>query len=119
MSETRSKAEASKRTPEEIREEIELTREELGETVAAAAEKADVKKQAQAKVDDAKGQAKAKVEDAKDQAKAKIDGLKAAAPETPREGLQQAQSFAKKNPKPLGIAAALVALFLLWRLVKS
>lgn len=109
MSETGNRTETTgERSPEQIREEIEQTREELGETVAAAAEKADVKKQAQAKVEDAKGQAKAKVED-----------LKAAAPESPQEGLRQAQDFARDNPKPLAIAGAVLALFLLWRLVRS
>jgi ElaB/YqjD/DUF883 family membrane-anchored ribosome-binding protein len=78
-----------------------------------------VKKQAQAKVDDVKDQAKAKVEDAKGQAKDKVEDLKAAAPESPQEGLRQAQAFARENPRPVAIAGAVFGLFLLWRLVRS
>ncbi len=45
---------ASQRTPEQVREEIQQTRAELGDTVAALAEKTDVKAQAKQTVDDAK-----------------------------------------------------------------
>ncbi len=91
------KDKASEKSPAEIRAEIDDTREEMGETVADLAAKTDVKAQAQAKLDD----------------------VKAAAPESPQEGIAQAQAYAKQNPKPVAIAGALLALFLLWRLLKS
>jgi len=104
--------------PEEIREEIEETREELGDTVAAVAEKTDVKKQAQAKVEDVKAQAAEKADEAKQKAKELGEKAKAAAPESPAEGVQQAQTLAKQNPRPLAIAGAVVGLLMLWRLLR-
>jgi ElaB/YqjD/DUF883 family membrane-anchored ribosome-binding protein len=109
---------AEERRPEEIREEIEETREELGDTVAAVAEKTDVKKQAQAKVEDVKAQAQEKAEEAKQKAQELGEKAKAAAPESPAEGVQQAQTLAKQNPQPLAIAGAAVGLLLLWRLLR-
>jgi hypothetical protein len=82
------------KSPEEIQKEIEDTRAELGETVAAVAEATDVKRQAQAKVADVKAQASAKADEAK--AKAREFG----------------------NPKPLAIAGGVLALALLWRLIR-
>jgi ElaB/YqjD/DUF883 family membrane-anchored ribosome-binding protein len=105
------------KSPEEIREEIGETREELGDTVAAVAEKTDVKKQAKAKVDDVKAQASAKVDEAKDKAKELGDKAKEAAPESPAEGVQQARTLAEQNPQ-LAIAAAVVGLLVLWRLLR-
>jgi ElaB/YqjD/DUF883 family membrane-anchored ribosome-binding protein len=99
------------KTPTEIRGEIDQTREELGDTVEALAEKTDVKAQAKAKVDDVKSQAKAKVEEVKAKAAE-------AAPESPQEGVQQAQALVKQNPKPVAIAAGVIALLLLWRLLR-
>jgi ElaB/YqjD/DUF883 family membrane-anchored ribosome-binding protein len=109
---------AEEKSPEEIREEIEGTREELGDTVAAVTEKTDVKKQAQAKVEDVKAQASEKADEAKQKAKELGDKAKAAAPESPSEGVQQAQTLAKQNPKPVAIAGAVVGLLVLWRLLR-
>jgi preprotein translocase subunit SecF len=109
---------SEERGPEEIREEIEETREELGDIVAAVAEKTDVKKQAKAKVDDVKAQASAKADEAKLKAKELGEKAKAAAPESPSEGAQQARTLAKQNPAPLAIAAAVVGLLVLWRLLR-
>ena len=106
------------KSPEEIREEIEGTREELGDTVAAVTEKTDVKKQAKAKVDDVKSQAAAKAGEAKSKAKELGDKAKAAAPESPSEGVQQAQTIAKQNPTPVAIAGAVIGLLVLWRLLR-
>jgi transposase-like protein len=92
---------AEEKTPAEIRAEIEATRSEMGDTVEALAEKTDVKAQAKAKVEDVKAKAKA------------------AAPESPQEGVAQAQTLVKQNPKPAAIGAALVVLFILWRLLRS
>jgi hypothetical protein len=105
------------KAPDQIKEEIEETREELGDTIAAVAAKTDVKKQAQAKVDDVKAQATAKAEDAKAKAKEVGDKAKAAAG-SPPEGVQQAQALAKQNPKPLAVAGGLIAVLVLWRLVR-
>jgi ElaB/YqjD/DUF883 family membrane-anchored ribosome-binding protein len=99
------------KTPAEIRAEIDQTREDLGDTVEALAEKTDVKAQAKAKVDDVKSQAKAKVEEVKAKAAE-------AAPESPQEGVQQAQTLVKQNPKPAAIAGAALVLFVLWRLLR-
>jgi hypothetical protein len=88
------------KTPAEIRAEIDQTREELGDTVEALAEKTDVKAQAKAKVEDVKTK------------------VKAAAPESPQEGVQQAQTLVKQNPKPAAIAGVALALFVLWRLLR-
>jgi hypothetical protein len=89
------------KSPAQIRAEINETREEMGDTVEALAEKTDVKAQAKAKVEDVKAKAKA------------------AAPESPREGVEQAQTLVRQNPKPAAIAAALIVLFVLWRLLRS
>ncbi len=105
-------SEAEEKSPAEIRAEIEETRQKLGDTVEALAEKTDVKAQAKGKIEDVKGQAKAKVEDVKVKAKE-------AAPESPQEGVRQAQAVVKQNPKPTAIAGALVVLFVLWRLLRS
>lgn len=106
------KAGGEEKSPAEIRAEIDDTREELGDTVEALAEKTDVKAQTKAKVEDAKAQAKAKAEEVKAQ-------VKEAAPESPQEGVRQAQALARQNPKPLAIAAGVVVLFLLWRWLRS
>jgi hypothetical protein len=93
----------SERSAAQVRGEIEETRRELGETVAAVAEKTDVKKQAQAKADDIKAQASAKADEVKAQASAKAE---------------EAQAVARQNPKPAAIAGAVLALFILWRLLR-
>jgi len=89
------------KTPAEIRAEIDRTREELGDTVESLAEKTDVKAQAKAKVEDVKAKAKE------------------AAPESPQEGVQQAQALVKQNPKPAAIVGGLLVLFVLWRLLRK
>jgi len=81
------------------------------DTVEALAEKTDVKAQAKAKVEEVKSQAKAKVEEVKAKAAQ-------AAPESPQEGVEQAQTLVKQNPKPAAIAGVAVALFVLWRLLR-
>jgi hypothetical protein len=113
-----SAAGSEEKSPDQIREEIEDTREELGDTVAAVASKTDVKKQAQAKVEDVKAQASAKADETK--AKVKELGAKAkgAAPESPAEGVQQARALTEQNPKPFAIAGAVIAVLILWRLLR-
>ena len=56
-----------KRTPDEIRHDIEETREQLGETVEQLAAKADVKTRAQAKVAEVKTRARVKAAEASEQ----------------------------------------------------
>jgi hypothetical protein len=92
---------SEERSPAQIRTEIDETREEMGDTVEALAEKTDVKAQAKAKVEDVKAKAKA------------------ATPESPQEGVERARTLVKQNPKPAAIAAAIVVLFVLWRLLRS
>jgi ElaB/YqjD/DUF883 family membrane-anchored ribosome-binding protein len=116
---TQDKAVDADPTPAEIRQEIEETRAAMGDTVETLAEKTDVKAQAKAKVDDLKSQAQAKTDEAKAKAKDLGDKAKEAAPESPQEGVQQAQALVKENPKPAAIAAGVFVLFLLWRLLRS
>ena len=112
-----STEEKGSRDPKEIRVEIEETRGELGETVAAVTEKTDVKKHVQAKKEDLKAQAGAKADEAK--AKLKEVGEKAqeAAPDSARDGVQQAQRLAQENQVPLAIAGAFITGVLLGRLL--
>jgi ElaB/YqjD/DUF883 family membrane-anchored ribosome-binding protein len=88
------------KTPAQIRAEIDQTREGLGDTVEALAEKTDVKAQAKAKVDDVR------------------EKVRVAAPESPQEGVQQAQALVRQNPKPAAIAGTALVLFVLWRLLR-
>jgi ElaB/YqjD/DUF883 family membrane-anchored ribosome-binding protein len=55
--------ERKKRSPDELRRDIERTRSELGETVDALAQKADVKAQVSAKADDVKAQVSTKADE--------------------------------------------------------
>jgi ElaB/YqjD/DUF883 family membrane-anchored ribosome-binding protein len=91
---------AEEKSPEQIRAEIDTTREELGDTVEALTAKTDVKAQAKAKVEDVK------------------EKVKAAAPESPQEGVQQAQTLVRQNPRPAAIAGAVLVLLVLWRLLR-
>jgi hypothetical protein len=116
---TPAEGETEEKTPEEIRAEIDGTREELGDTVEALAAKTDVKAQAKAKVDEVKSQAQAKADEARTKAKELGDKAKEAAPESPQEGIQQAQALAKQNRKPAAILGGLLVLFILWRLLRS
>ena len=70
----------------------------------------DVKQQAQAKAEELKGQAGAKAKELSDKAKE-------AAPDSAREGVQQAQRLAKENPVPLALAGAFLAGVVLGRLL--
>lgn len=113
--------EQEKRSPEEIREDIEQTRDSLGDTAAAVAEKADVKKQAKAKVSGVKEKAGSTTGSATQRARDKRDELaskaKQAAPDSAGAAAQQAQQFAREKPVPLAIAGAFVAGFVLAKLL--
>lgn len=65
---------------------------------------------ASAKTDELKAQASAKAKELGEKAKE-------AAPESPGEGVAQAQRLARENPVPLAIAGAFLAGFLLGRLL--
>lgn len=95
-------ADTAPQDTQELRHEIEHTREELGDTVAALAEKADVK-----------AQAKHRVEDVKETVASKKDELvskaREAAPASAQSGAHSAAEAARRNPLPVGIAAALAA----------
>jgi len=86
-----------KRSPDEIRADIEETREDLGDTVEALAAKTDVK-----------GQAKAKLESVKEKVSGAKDGAADRTPESARDGLAQAKDAATSNPVPTAAIAAFV-----------
>jgi ElaB/YqjD/DUF883 family membrane-anchored ribosome-binding protein len=75
--------EREKRTPDELRHDIERTRSELGDTVDALAQKADVKAQVSAKADDVKAQVSTKADDVKAQVSTKADELARTAGQRP------------------------------------
>jgi hypothetical protein len=85
------------RDPQEIREDIELTRERLGETVEALAQKSDVKAQARAKIDEAKARAKQVM------------------PGSARQAASAAAVDAREHRKPLTLAGVALGAFLLGR----
>ena len=93
---------AGAQDPQELRREIEHTREELGDTVSALAEKADVKAQARHKVEDVKGTVSAKKDDL-------VSRTRAATPASAQQGMHTAADAARRNPLPVGVAAALAA----------
>jgi len=99
---------ASRRTPDEVRNEIEQTRRELGDTVAALAEKTDVKAQAKHVVDDAKENVTGRVSEIKQNVTGKKDDLlssaQAATPASAGDAAQRVKGFAGDN------AAVLVAI---------
>ena len=98
------------REPEEIRRDIEETRRDLGDTVAAVAEKADVKAQAKAKVDDVKGRVTGKKDEFADRAKQ-------AAPESGGQAAAQAKTVAQENQTALMVAGAVLAGYVLGRMM--
>jgi ElaB/YqjD/DUF883 family membrane-anchored ribosome-binding protein len=96
------------RDPQEIREDIEVTRQEMGETVEALAAKADVKGQAKQKVEDVKESVSAKKEDL-------LDKAKQASPETVTSSAQEVSHKVRENPWPLAALGAFAAGFLAGR----
>jgi len=104
-----------KRSPEEIREDIEQTREELGDTAAAVAQKTDVKEQAKAKVSGVKEKASAKADSVKQAATAKREEVAEKAPDSAGGAVARAQRFAEENPAALAIGGAFIAGFALGR----
>jgi ElaB/YqjD/DUF883 family membrane-anchored ribosome-binding protein len=87
-----------KKTPEQLRREIDQTREELGETAAALGAKTDVKGRAKERVDEIKHKASE------------------AAPSSAGNAAAQVRTTAQSNPIPFAAIGALVAGFALGRL---
>jgi gas vesicle protein len=104
---------------ERLKAQIEETREELGDTVAALARKTDVKAQAKEKVEDAKARAKERVDEVKERAGAVKDDVaekvQERTPEPVQARAQQAAEVARDNRRPIAIAAAVAAAFLMLR----
>lgn len=91
-----------RKSPEEIRAEIEQTREELGDTVEALAAKTDVKARAQDRVE----QAKQSATQLKDDVMAKA---KQATPESAGAGAAQISGTVQERPLPFATAGAFAA----------
>jgi ElaB/YqjD/DUF883 family membrane-anchored ribosome-binding protein len=96
------------RPPEQIQEDIEVTRQELGDTIEALAEKVDIR-----------GQAKQKVADARQAVMSKKDELlskrRETSPSAPSLVTQAAQK-ARENPLAVAAASAFAAGFIAGRL---
>jgi len=95
--------------PDEIRQQIQLTREELGQTVEALAEKTDVGAQARRKLEDTKATVTEKREEI-------LGKVKDAAPDSAAAAAAQASHAAQRNPIPLVLALGLAAGFALGRM---
>lgn len=95
--------------PDEIRDQIQVTREELGETVEALAEKTDVGAQARRRLEATKATVAEKREEI-------LGRVKQAAPDSATSAASQATSVASRNPLPLVAAGAVLLGFLLGRL---
>jgi ElaB/YqjD/DUF883 family membrane-anchored ribosome-binding protein len=98
------------RTPEQIREDIERTRGDLGDTVEALAAKTDVKGQAKQRAEEIKSNLQTKREELTGKARQ-------ATPAGAREGGQQVVAKVKENPAPVALGGAVLAGFLLGRLI--
>jgi ElaB/YqjD/DUF883 family membrane-anchored ribosome-binding protein len=97
-----------KRSPEEIRTDIEQTRADVGDTVEALAAKTDVKAQAKAKVEEIKGNVRQRGETLKTRAQNTT-------PESAQQGGQQVAAKVRENPAPFAIGGAVLLGFLLGR----
>jgi ElaB/YqjD/DUF883 family membrane-anchored ribosome-binding protein len=99
------------RSPAEIQADIEETREELGDTVAALADKTDIKGQAQQRVAAVKENLGRK----RDELTAKA---KSATPASAQQGGRQVLTTVRQHPAPIAIVGAVLAGFLLGRLMR-
>jgi transcriptional regulator with XRE-family HTH domain len=95
--------------PDEIRDQIQLTREELGQTVEALAEKTDVGAQARRKLEETRATVTEKREEI-------LGKVKEVSPDSAAAAAAQASRAAQRNPLPLVLAAALIAGFALGRI---
>lgn len=96
-------------SPEQLRDEIELTRQELGDTVAALADKTDVKARAKERVAEVKHTVAEKREHVMGRAReSSPDGATSAA--------VQIKDKAQQNPLPVAALAAFVGGFLAGRI---
>jgi gas vesicle protein len=110
---------ASERTPEQVRAEIEQTRAELGDTVAALAEKTDVKAQAKQTVDDAKQTVTDRVSEIKQNVTDKKDDLLSSAQEATPASAGEAGGRVKAWVGENTVAVVAVSGFALGWLIRS
>ena len=112
-------AAAQKRTPEQVRAEIEQTREQLGDTAEALAAKTDVKGQAKRAVDNAKTTVADTVTGARQAASEKKDGFisgaQLATPQSAGDAGQRASVLVRKNRAVVIPVVALVLGILIGR----
>lgn len=94
--------------PEEIREQIEVTRAELGETVEALAAKADVKAQVKDKVEGYKGELKQQQEQLTAKVAEVREKVSEATPEQARDVAASLQQRIKEQPMPAVFLAGLL-----------
>ena len=99
------------RDPQQIQQEIEITRAELGETVVALTQKADVKAQARTKLQ----QTRATVSARTDQVLARA---REASPDSAGWAATRLSQRVRENPLPVAVVAAIAVGFLAGRLAK-
>lgn len=107
-----------RRSPEQIREDIEQTRVELGDTVEALAAKTDVKAQARSKVDDTKQRARDRIEAVREKVTHSGNGSPAGAGPDPSAVQQRVRQAAAENPVAVRLLCAFAAGVLVGVLVK-
>jgi len=110
--ETEGEGAQEKRSPEEIRADIEDTQSELGDTVEALAAKTDVKARAGQRVEEVKENVQAKREEFTSKAKETT-------PDSARQGGQQVIAKVRENPAPVALAVAVVLGIAIGRLTSS
>jgi ElaB/YqjD/DUF883 family membrane-anchored ribosome-binding protein len=101
-----------KKSPEQLRREIDQTREQLGDTAAALGAKTDVKARAKERVEEIRHN----VSEHKDRLAQKAGE---GAPSSAGNAAAQVRSTAQSNPIPFAAICALVAGFVLGRLTAS
>jgi uncharacterized protein DUF3618 len=108
----------AKRSPEQIRADIEHTREELGETVEALAAKTDIKAQARSKVDETKQRARDTVEQVRDKVAPAGNGSGPASAPDPSDLRRRVRRAAADDPVAVRVLCAFAAGLLAGLLVK-
>ena len=98
--------------PEQLREEIRVTREGLGETVEALASKADLKARAQHRVDERKEQVRRRRQMAKAKAIDIGEKVRQTSPDRAQDAVKRAQAGAKGHPVPTAAGGLVVGLMI-------
>ena len=100
---------SDQRGPQQIQQEIEITRAELGETVAALAEKADVKAQARNKLQLTRATVSARTD-------LVLARAREASPDSAGSAATRLSQRVRANPLPVAALAAFAVGFLAGRL---